>query len=407
MDKNQTPKRNHGTKRRIIFIALAIIIIIIAVFLIVRHLGDKRESYTEELPTVTTQQVEATDVYVYGDFVGRIKGQQFVEVRARVEGYLQKMLFSEGTFVKKGQTLFIIDPTVYKARVNKARAQLNKARAQAQKASRDLARIRPLHAQNAASQLDLDNAEAAYEGAMADVAVCEADLTQAEITLGYTQVKAPISGYISQRSVDLGSYVGPSGTSLLATMVNSDTVHVEFSMTALDYLNSKNRNVTLGQHGGDRDWDPYVTVTLADGSIYPFKGVVDFADPQVDPKTGTFGVRAEMPNPDRTLLPGEITRVKLLMDVRENAIQVPQKALTVEKGGAYVFVLGKNGHVERRLVQTGPEVDNSIVVERGLAPGEKLVVEGIHKLSHGMKVKEENGKQPVSKVTANSNNIKK
>lgn len=297
------------------------------------------------------------------------------------------MLFSEGTFVKKGQTLFVIDPTVYKARLNKVRAQLNKAKAQAQKASRDLARIRPLHAQNAASQLDLDNAEAAYETAMADVAVCQADLTQAEITLGYTQVKAPISGYISQRGVDLGTFVGPSATSLLATVVNSDSVHVEFSMTALDYLNSKNRNVTLGQRAKDRDWDPYVTVTLADGSIYPFKGVVDFADPQVDPKTGTFQVRAELPNPDRNLLPGEITKVKLLMDVRENAIQIPQKAITVEKGGAYVYVIGKGNRVEKRFVETGPEVDNNIIVERGLVAGEKIIVEGIHKLQHGTIVK--------------------
>ena len=379
---------NKMKSKPVLFSLLAIVAVAAVAGTIIAITKSKEDkvSDTKDAQSVVIAEVQPADVYVYGDFVGRIKGQQFVEVRARVEGYLQKMLFSEGTFVKKGQTLFVIDPTVYKARVNKARAQLNKAKAQAQKASRDLARIRPLHAQNAASQLDLDNAEAAYEGAEADVAVCQADLTQAEITLGYTEVKAPISGYISQRGVDLGTFVGPGATSLLATVVNSDTVHVEFSMTALDYLNSKNRNVTLGERVNDRDWDPYVTVTLADGSIYPFKGVVDFADPQVDPKTGTFLVRAEMPNPDRTLLPGEITKVKLLMDVREQAIQVPQKAIVVEKGGAYVFVVGKDGRVERRFVETGTEVDNSIVIERGLVAGEKIVVEGIHKLQHGMRV---------------------
>lgn len=373
------------SKKSLISLLLLILLIGAVIFFFSRK--NNEEKNVEESPTVLIEEVKPADVYIYGDFVGRVKGQQFVEVRARVEGYLQKMLFSEGTFVKKGQTLFVIDPTVYKARLNKVRAQLNKAKAQAQKASRDLARIRPLHAQNAASQLDLDNAEAAYETAMADVAVCQADLTQAEITLGYTQVKAPISGYISQRGVDLGTFVGPSATSLLATVVNSDSVHVEFSMTALDYLNSKNRNVTLGQRAKDRDWDPYVTVTLADGSIYPFKGVVDFADPQVDPKTGTFQVRAELPNPDRNLLPGEITKVKLLMDVRENAIQIPQKAITVEKGGAYVYVIGKGNRVEKRFVETGPEVDNNIIVERGLVAGEKIIVEGIHKLQHGTIVK--------------------
>lgn len=385
MSKTSVPLSGKLKKR--IAVSFGGIVIIVIFVLCMTQFLRKEDTPDREVATVEVESVKPADIYIYGDFVGRIRAQRFVEVRARVEGYLQKMLFSEGTFVKKGQTLFVIDPTVYRARVNKARAQLNKAKAQAQKASRDLARIRPLHAQNAASQLDLDNAEAAYETAVADVAVCEADLTQAQITLGYTEVKAPISGYISQRGVDLGTYVGPTGTSLLATMVNSDTVHVEFSMTALDYLNSKNRNVTIGHSDIERDWDPYVTVTLADGSPYPYKGVVDFADPQVDPKTGTFGVRAEMPNPDHTLLPGEITKVKLLMDVRENAIQIPQKAITVEKGGAYVFVVGRDNKVERRLVETGPEVDNNIVVERGLAPGEKIVVEGIHKLHHGEKVK--------------------
>ncbi len=371
----------------IVATALFVAACIIIVFLIGRnrHAGSDVNGDAEPT-TVSVEEVTPRDVYIYGDFTGRIKGRQFVEVRARVEGYLQKMLFSEGTYVKKGQTLFIIDPTVYKARYNRVLAQLNKAKAQAQKARRDLERIRPLHAQNAASQLDLDNAEAAYETAMAEVAVCQADLTQAEITLGYTNVKAPISGYISQRGVDLGTLVGPQATSLLATVVNSDSVNVEFSMTSLDYLNSKNRNVTLGQRVKDRDWDPYVTVTMADGTPYPYKGVVDFADPQVDPATGTFQVRAELPNPDRSLLPGEITKVKLLMDVRENAIQIPQKAITVEKGGAYVFVLGRNGRVERRFVETGPEVDNNIIVERGIAAGEKVVVEGIHKLQHGQRV---------------------
>lgn len=135
-----------------------------------------------------------------------------------------------------------------------------------------------------------------------------------------------------------------------------------------------------------RKWNAYVTITLPDGSEYPYKGVVDFADPQVDPKTGTFSVRAEMPNPDRSLLPGEFTKVKVLLDVRENAIKVPSKAIMIEKGGAYVFVVRKNGTVEKRYVETGPEVGNDMIVERGLAKGEAIVTEGIHKLSHGMKV---------------------
>ena len=337
-------------------------------------------------PIVAVEPVTTDNVNIYGEYVGRIRAQQFVEVHARVEGYLEQMLFAEGTHVNKGQTLFVIDPKLYRARANRARAQLHKARAQALKAERDLNRIRPLYEQNAASQLDLDNAIAAYESAAADVKVSEADLTQAEMTLGYTTVRSPISGYISERSADIGTLVGPGGQSLLATVVKSDTVRVDFSMTALDYLRSKARNVNLGHKDSTRKWDPYITVTLADDSQYPFRGLVDFADPQVDPRTGTFSVRAEMPNPEHVLLPGQFTKVKLLLDVRENAVVVPSKALVIEKGGAYLFVVRPDSIVEKRFVETGPELGNSIVIERGLVQGEDIVTEGYHKLSHGMKV---------------------
>ena len=337
-------------------------------------------------PIVAVEPVTTDNVNIYGEYVGRIRAQQFVEVHARVEGYLEQMLFAEGTHVNKGQTLFVIDPKLYRARANRARAQLNKARAQALKAERDLNRIRPLYEQNAASQLDLDNAIAAYESAAADVKVSEADLTHAEMTLGYTTVRSPISGYISERSADIGTLVGPGGQSLLATVVKSDTVRVDFSMTALDYLRSKARNVNLGHKDSTRKWDPYITVTLADDSQYPFRGLVDFADPQVDPRTGTFSVRAEMPNPEHVLLPGQFTKVKLLLDVRENAVVVPSKALVIEKGGAYLIVVRPDSIVEKRFVETGPELGNSIVIERGLVQGEDIVTEGYHKLSHGMKV---------------------
>ena len=370
-----TPKR---------WIALAVALLVIAAGL---WWWLRPRPVPEVLPIVAVEPVDVEDVSIYGEYVGRIRAQQFVEIRARVEGYLERMLFAEGTYIKKGQTLFIIDPKLYRARVDKAKAQLNKAKAQALKAQRDLERIRPLYEQNAASQLDLDNAIASYESAAADVAVSEADLTQAEMTLSYTTVQSPVSGYISERSVDIGTLVGPSGKSLLATVVKSDTVRVDFSMTALDYLRSKARNVNLGQKDTTRKWNPYITVTLADGSQYPYQGLVDFADPQVDPNTGTFSVRAEMANPDHILLPGQFTKVKLLLDVRENAVVVPNQALVIEKGGAYIYVVRPDSIVEKRFVETGPEIaDNKVVIERGLSPEEHIVVEGYHKLSHGIKV---------------------
>ncbi len=370
--------------RNIILAIVAVATVALVLWLILR-----RERHENVLPVVEVAPVQVSEVDLYSEYVGRIRAQQFVEIRARVEGYLQSIDFDEGTFVQKGQTLFIIDPNVYRARAEKARAQLNKARAAAGKAERDLNRIRPLYEQNAASRVDLDNAEAALESARAEVMVAEADLTQAMVTLGYTSVRSPISGYISQRSADIGTLVGPSATSLLATVVKSDTVLVDFSMTALDYLKSRNRNVNFGTTDsvGDRRVDSYVTVTLADGSEYPLRGKVDFASPQVDPTTGTFQLRAEMPNPEHVLLPGEFTRVKVLIDVVSDAVTVPARAVEIERGGAYVYIVLPDSTVERRFIEQGPEYGNNVIVERGVAPGENLVVEGYPKLHHGRKVR--------------------
>ena len=374
-------KRLRLTKRQAIAGAVVLAIIAVALYFIFR-----KRPQPEVHPTVVVETVTTDDMEIYGEYVGRIRAQQFVEIRARVEGYLEEMLFEEGTYIKKDQVLFVIDPKLYKARVDGARAQLQKDKALELKAKRDLDRIRPLFEQNAASQLDLDTAIASYESAVSAVIMSEADLAQAELALGYTTVRSPISGYISERNVDIGTLVGPGGKSLLATIVKSDTVRVDFSMTALDYLRSKERNVNLGHQDPTRGWNPYITVTLADDSVYPYEGLVDFADPQVDPQTGTFSVRAEMPNPDHVLLPGQFTKVKLLLDVREGAVVVPSKAVIIEKGGAFIYVIRPDNVAERRFIELGPETDNMMIVERGLIPGERIVVEGYHKLMPGMTV---------------------
>ena len=370
-------------KRLLMMVACMAVLVLLAGYVILTW-PKKVES---EAPTVIVESAEKGDVEIYGEYVGRIRAQQFVEVRARVEGYLENMLFAEGTYVTKNQVLFVINQDQYRAKADKARAQLKKDEAQALKAKRDLERIRPLYAQNAASQLDLDNAQAAYETAEASVAMSQADLDQADLELGYTLVRSPLSGHISERNVDLGTLVGPGGKSLLATVVKSDTVLVDFSMTALDYLKSKERNIDIGRQDSTRSWQPNITITLADNTVYPYKGYVDFAEPQVDPQTGTFSVRAEMPNPNKVLLPGQFTKVKLLLDVREGAVAVPQKAVTIEKGGAYIFVMRRDSTVEKRFIELGPEFGNNWVVERGLVAGEQIVTEGFHKLTPGMKVR--------------------
>lgn len=389
-------KEEMAFKKKRTAIAVIGIGLVIGIYLIVTHRSEPKP----ELPTVVIAPATQKDVEIYGEYVGRVRAQQFVEVRARVEGYLEQMLFAEGTYVNKNQVLFVINQDQYRAKADKARAQLKKDEAQAQKAKRDLERIRPLYEQNAASQLDLDNAIAAYETAEASVGMSRADLDQAELELGRTIVRSPIAGHISERHVDLGTLVGPGAKSLLASVVKSDTVLVDFSMTALDYLKSKERNVLLGQKDSTRSWQPSVTITLADNTVYPHKGLVDFAEPQVDPRTGTFSVRAEMPNPNRVLLPGQFTKVKLLLDVREHSTVVPMKSVIIEKGGAYIFVMRRDSTVERRFIELGPEFQNQVVVERGLVANENIVTEGFHKLTPGMKVKPvEPTVMPAAEVT--------
>lgn len=339
-----------------------------------------------ELPIVEITPVQTEDIKIYGDYVGLIRAGSSVEIHARVEGFLDKFTFSEGKRVQAGEPLFYIDNRVYKAKVEKAKAQLQKDSAQLEKAERDVRRLRPLYEQNAASQLDLDNAEAAYNMAKANVGMSIADLDQAKIELGHTVVRSPFDGYISERKVDVGSLVGKAGATLLATVVKRDTVLVDFKLTSLDYLRSQRRNVHLGEQDSTRSWQPTVEVTLADNTIYSEKGIVDFASPLVDPKTGTFGVRAELANPNQILLPGQFTRVKLLLDVIENATVVPRKALIIEKGGAHVFVIMPDSVAEKRFVEIGTEQNNSVVIIRGLSPNENIVTEGFQKLSQGQKV---------------------
>jgi membrane fusion protein (multidrug efflux system) len=196
---------------------------------------------------VEIEPAKMNNIEIYGEYAGMIRAMRHVEVHARVEGFLERMTFDEGKRVERNEPLFYINDQLYRARMEKTRAQLKKDEAQEAKAQRDVERLRPLYQQNAASQLDLDNAEAAYDMAKANVAMSSADLRQAELEQGYTVVRSPLSGYISERYADIGSLVGNSNNSLLATVVKRDTVFVDFKLISLDYLRSQRRNVHLGE----------------------------------------------------------------------------------------------------------------------------------------------------------------
>ncbi len=335
-------------------------------------------------------QVEARRVPIYAEYIGRTEASLYVEIRARVAGFLEEERFQEGTRVEAGQVLYVIDKRPYEARRDRARAVLGRAQSAGAKAERDEARLRPLHEQGAASQLDYDDAVTAVEEAKAAVEIAEADLARAELELEYTEVSAPIHGYIGESNVDIGAVVGPGGESLLAVVQRLDPIHLRFSMTALDYLTTRrkrsrqqeflaDREETRGPPGDTR-MVGQILITLPDGEEYEFGGSVDFSAPEINPTTGTFSVRAVLPNPDRVLLPGMHTEVRLLQGVRRDAILVPQRALQVEQGGAFVWVVRGDGTVEHRFVLTAQFIGDEVIVDNGLEAGETVVVEGMHKL---------------------------
>lgn len=344
-------------------------------------------SIADSAPEVEVIQVTDDSVIVYGEYDGLIRAHRFVEINARVDGYLSGISFIEGSHITKGQLLFSIDPGIYKADVSRARANLEKARVEADKARRDLERIRPLYEKNAASQLDLDNAEVAYSAAKAEVEGCQADLTTAEITLGYTSVLAPISGYISGKVPDIGTFVGPSGKSLLATIEKTDSVRVEFAISAPEYIKGKSRIIKILNNDSTRTWHSYVTLSLSDGTVYPYTGMIDYASPSIDPETGTFAVSALVPNPAHNLLPGEKARVKIFLDMGQPTIAVPTTAVKMRNDSAFVSVLGPDNVTAERYIDTGVEFGPKVIVRSGLADGDIVVAVNTDSIAPGTAVR--------------------
>lgn len=327
------------------------------------------------------------DVTILGDYVGRTQASKRVEVNPRVNGFLKQINFVDGSAVESRQVLYKIDAQPYQAAVDRNQAILSSRKASLAKAMRDEERIRPLFQEDAASQLDFDNAVATVQLSRAAVQEAEANLKEAQLELDYTTIKAPIDGLISESRVDEGALIEAGNAEPLTTISQIDPIYLYFSMSALDYLNARrrirSRYEDMKSEREGKALEGVVSITLPDDSIYRFQGRVGFTDPQVNPKTGTFAIRAVVPNPDRELLPGQYTRVKMPLEIRKDALLIPEECIVIEQGGVYVMVVLPNNRVERRLIFVGPIVDGKMIVEKGLDAGEKLVLHGINKVLHG------------------------
>ena len=279
---------------------------------------------------VVVEPARKKDFPIHGVYIGTTQASLDVQVRARVDGFIEEIDFTEGSLVKKGKLLYRIDDRPYQARVKRLQANMERAQAQLAKAQRDVARLEPLYEQDAASQLDLDDALSAREQAQASLAAALAELQEAKLEMDYTDVHAPISGLIGATRVDLGALVGSGGESLLTTIKRVNPMYVEFHMSALDYLNTRRRKAGYAEQRKleekGKAVEGKVSITLPDNSDYHYSGTVDFTDPQLNPGTGTFAVRASVPNPDRELLPGQHTRVKLILDTIKDAVLMKNRS---------------------------------------------------------------------------------
>lgn len=347
------------------------------------------------VPRVPVITVAGSDVPIYSEWVGQTRGAADIAIRARVPGFIEAIHFEEGGRVQAGDLLYSIDPSELEQKLAGARAQRAQAETLLADAVANLARYRPLAAMNAVSQRDLDEAVAREGAARNEVKAADAQVRVAEINLGYATVRAPISGQIGISRVKVGDLVGPASSAPLNTVSAIDDVHVRFALSEREYLEFSRKFGDTPEAQGESKAVP-LQLVLADGVAYPQTGRVISIDSGVDPATGTLQVEASFPNPDGLLRPGLFARVRAATERRSGAVLVPQRAVTELQGRYQVFALGKDDTVEIRAVETGPRIGGDWLIEKGVKPGDRLVLSGLQRLRAGMKVEPE----PVASVPA-------
>lgn len=337
------------------------------------------------IPEVIVQTVSPRDVPVEASYTGQTAGSREVEVRPRLTGILLKRTYQEGKPVTAGQTMYQIDPAEFQAALTQAQAQYAQQAAVLEKARRDYARLEPLLKDKAVSRKDVDDARSALEQAQAALLAAESNVTRARLNVGYTRVSSPISGIASLSQMSEGSLVnGPN--SLLTKVVQIDPMYVMFSLPEREKLNFERLRATGNLNVSGRNAID-VQVTLSDGSTYPVTGHMNFADTLISQTTGTLQLRAELPNPQAKLLPGQFVKVTLKgMDIR-NAIVVPQKAVATSSKGQFVYVIDQNGIAHSRAVETTGTQGDGFFIGKGLQAGDRIVVEGLAKVRADKPVK--------------------
>jgi membrane fusion protein (multidrug efflux system) len=330
--------------------------------------------------------VKAADVPYVGEFVGETESSQEVEIRARVEGFLESISYREGAVVNKGDVLFQMDRKPFEAALAAAQAEMQAQRARLETASANLARVGPLAAEDALSQKDLDDAKGAKDAAVAAVEGARSRVQQAEINLSYTTILSPVTGVTSFARKQPGSFIAPGPDSLLTYVSALDPMRVNFSVSENEQLKF-NKMVAEGTLRPANQQKYTVQIVLADGTVVPAPGDITFGDASFSKETGTFLVRAELPNKDGMLRPGQFVRVLMGGPSWVDAIQVPQRAVMQGPQGNFVWVVDAESKAQFRPVTVGPLTDDMWLIAEGLKDGERIVVDGGLKLAPGVPVK--------------------
>ena len=333
---------------------------------------------------ILVSPVTKQDVSLSSEFVGRTTGAVDAEVRARVEGIIEGIHFSEGKDVTEGQLLYSIDEAPLKAKVAEARAGVAEAKTKLENADADLKRIKPLAEINAVSKRELDQAIARKGVADGAVDAANAQLESADIRFGYAKVKAPISGMIGLTQAKVGEFVGAAPNKIVLNTVSQlDPIHVKFTVSEREYLYFAKMAEKEGPNREKRSLE----LVLADGSVHPQRGEVVSIDRNIDSQTGAINVEASFPNPTKILRPGLFAKIRTVAETRPGALVVPKRALKEMQGKYQVFVVAPDGVVEVRNIEVGPDTGDGKVVQSGLNEGDNVALEGIQRLRAGMSVK--------------------
>lgn len=333
---------------------------------------------------VAVLEVKPRTVPVTFEHVAQTQSSHEVDIRSRVTGFLDKRTYTEGAIVEKGQVLFLMDKKPFQAQLDAMQGALAQEQARLQTARATLARVKPLAAQDAASQKDLDDAIGREQAAAAAVQTAKAEVVQAQLNLSYCTITSPVTGISAEAMQQDGAYINPLNSQLTTVAVLSP-MRVNFSMSENEFKRYRNQ-VAKGQLRPPEGNDYIIEVVLVDGSIFPFTGRITFAAPSYDVQTGTFLIRTSVDNPEGTLRPNQFVRVRMKGAVRPNAILVPQRAVQQGAKGHFLWVVTKEGKAESRPVVIGDWSGDSIFIDEGLQAGDQVVVDGGLTLSPGMPV---------------------